>query len=109
MVWLGLESYSEFERLRGDSENRDPGRGRHLHDDGLQSSLSPSAVTETVEVSAKFHGGAFEYVRNSDFDARLFFKPSVGHVAYNQVNGFIGGPIKKILGAYAAAILAPRS
>jgi hypothetical protein len=57
--------------------------------------LSPSAVTETVEVSAKFHGGASEYVRNSDFDARLFFKPSVGHVAYNQVNGFIGGPIKK--------------
>jgi hypothetical protein len=43
----------------------------------------------------QYHGGASEYLQNSAFDARLFFKPSVGHVAYNQVNGFVGGPIKK--------------
>ncbi len=43
----------------------------------------------------QFHGGASEYLQNSDFDARLFFNKSVGHVAYNQVNGYIGGPIKK--------------
>ena len=43
----------------------------------------------------QFHGGASEYLQNSAMDARLFFSPSVGHIAYNQVNGFIGGPIKK--------------
>jgi hypothetical protein len=43
----------------------------------------------------QIHGGASEYLQNSAFDARLFFNPSVGHIAYNQVNGYIGGPIKK--------------
>jgi hypothetical protein len=43
----------------------------------------------------QYHGGASEYLQNSDMDARLFFNKSVGHVAYNQVNGFLGGPIKK--------------
>ena len=57
--------------------------------------MSPGAITETVEVSVTFHGGTSEYLQNNAFDASLFFSPSVGHVAYNQVNGFIGGPIKK--------------
>jgi hypothetical protein len=43
----------------------------------------------------QIHGGASEYFQNSAMDARLFFSPSVGHVAYNQVNGYVGGPIKK--------------
>lgn len=45
--------------------------------------------------SNSFHGGAYENVQNSAFDARLFFNPSVGHIAYNQVGGDLGGPIKK--------------
>jgi hypothetical protein len=41
-----------------------------------------------------FHGGAYEFLQNSAFDARSFFNPSVGHLAYNYYGGNIGGPIK---------------
>jgi hypothetical protein len=41
------------------------------------------------------HGAAYEFLQNSDFDARSFFNPSVGHLAYNYVGGNLGGPIKK--------------
>ena len=33
--------------------------------------------------------------RTAPASARTFFNPSVGHIAYNQVGGNIGGPIKK--------------
>ncbi len=42
-----------------------------------------------------FHGAAYEFLQNSDFDARAFFNPSIGHIAYNYVGGNIGGPIIK--------------
>jgi carboxypeptidase family protein/TonB-dependent receptor-like protein len=42
-----------------------------------------------------FHGAAYEFARNSYFNARNFFDPSVGHNAYNYFGGNIGGPIKK--------------
>ncbi len=42
-----------------------------------------------------FHGAAYEFLQNSDFNARSFFNPSVGHLAYNYVGGNLGGPIKK--------------
>jgi len=41
------------------------------------------------------HGAAYEFLQNSAFNARSFFNPSVGHLAYNYVGGNIGGPIKK--------------
>jgi hypothetical protein len=41
------------------------------------------------------HGSAYEFLQNSEFDARSFFNPSLGHLAYNYVGGTIGGPIKK--------------
>ena len=41
------------------------------------------------------HGSAYEFLQNSDFNARAFFNPSVGHLAYNYVGGNLGGPIKK--------------
>ncbi len=43
----------------------------------------------------EIHGGAYEFLQNSDLNARSFFNPSVGHLAYNYVGGNIGGPIKK--------------
>jgi len=43
----------------------------------------------------QWHGGAYEFLQNSDFNARSFFNPGVGHLAYNYVGGNIGGPIKK--------------
>ncbi|MBV8817990.1 MAG: TonB-dependent receptor [Acidobacteriaceae bacterium] len=42
-----------------------------------------------------YHGAAYWFLQNSDFNARSFFNPSVGHLAYNYVGGDIGGPIKK--------------
>ncbi|HEY3939601.1 MAG TPA: TonB-dependent receptor [Bryobacteraceae bacterium] len=42
-----------------------------------------------------FHGAAYEFLQNSDLNARSFFNPSVGHLAYNYVGGNIGGPIRK--------------
>jgi hypothetical protein len=43
----------------------------------------------------QLHGAAYEFLQNSDFNARSFFNPSVGHLAYNYVGGNVGGPIKK--------------
>jgi hypothetical protein len=42
-----------------------------------------------------FHGAAYEFLQNSALDARSFFNPTVGHLAYNQFGGNLGGPIKK--------------
>ncbi len=66
--------------------NHDPEMGR-----------ASGAVVNVVLKSGTngFHGGAYEFVQNSDFNARSFFNPSVGHLAYNYVGGNMGGPIKK--------------
>jgi len=45
--------------------------------------------------SNAIHGSVYEFLQNSEFDARSFFNPSLGHLAYNYVGGTIGGPIKK--------------
>lgn len=42
-----------------------------------------------------FHGAAYEFLRNSEFNARNFFDASVGHLTYNYFGGNMGGPIKK--------------
>jgi hypothetical protein len=54
-------------------------------------------VTNVVLKSGtnSIHGGAYEFLQNSDLDARSFFNASTGHVAYNYFGGNIGGPIKK--------------
>src|SRR6266436_2345935 len=45
-----------------------------------------------------FHGSAFEFLRNTDFDARNFFNPASvgakGDLKQNQFGGTVGGPIK---------------
>ena len=55
------------------------------------------AVTNVILKSGtnNFHGAAYEFSRNSYFNARNFFDKSVGHLAYNYFGGNIGGPIKK--------------
>jgi hypothetical protein len=42
----------------------------------------------------QFHGAAYEFLQNSAFNARAFFNPTIGHVAYNYVGGNVGGPIR---------------
>lgn len=55
------------------------------------------AVTNVILKSGtnQIHGSAYEFLQNSEFDARSFFNPSVGHIAYNYFGGAIGGPIIK--------------
>ena len=55
------------------------------------------AVTNVILKSGtnQYHGSAYEFVQNNDFDARNFFQPKVGAVHYNYFGGTIGGPIKK--------------
>jgi len=40
-----------------------------------------------------FHGDLWEYVRNSDLEARQEFSPSIGAYHQNQFGGTLGGPI----------------
>ncbi len=85
----------------------------------LQVLISPSEAISTVSVSTTnhdielgrgtgaitnvmlksgtntVHGEAYWWGQNSYFDGRSFFNPSVGHLAYNQTGGNIGGAIKK--------------
>src|SRR5580704_16859525 len=41
------------------------------------------------------HGDVFEFLRNTDLDARNFFSPTRGAFDQNQFGGTIGGPIRK--------------
>ena len=43
----------------------------------------------------QFHGDAFEFVRNTDLDARNYFSPTRGTFDQNQFGGTLGGPIRK--------------
>ncbi len=66
--------------------NHDPELGR-----------GTGAVTNVMLKSGtnQIHGGLYEWTQNSAFDARTFFSKSVGHLAYNQFGGNLGGPIKR--------------
>ncbi len=66
--------------------NHDPELGR-----------GTGAVTNVIIKSGtnQFHGSANEFLQNSAMDARSYFNPTVGHLAYNYFGGNIGGPIKK--------------
>jgi hypothetical protein len=44
--------------------------------------------------SNSFHGNAFEFLRNTDLDARNYFSPTRGAFRQNQFGGMIGGPIR---------------
>jgi hypothetical protein len=65
------------------------------HDSEL--GLSSGAVTNVILKSGSnnYHGAIYEFLQNSNLDARSFFNPSVGHLAYNYVGANLGGPIRK--------------
>src|SRR5579884_2910229 len=52
-----------------------------------------NAVTKSGTNSV--HGTAFEFVRNTDLDARNFFSPQRSFYRQNQFGGTAGGPIRK--------------
>ena len=43
----------------------------------------------------RFHGGVFEFLRNTDLDARNYFSPTRGAFRQNQFGGTLGGPIRR--------------
>jgi hypothetical protein len=49
----------------------------------------------TKSGSNAFHGDIFEFVRNTNFDARSYFSPTRGAFDQNQFGGTFGGPIRK--------------
>ncbi len=64
------------------------------------SAIYGDAIGGVVNVSLKsgantIHGDAFEFFRNSRFDARNYFASSVSPLNQNQFGGDLGGPILK--------------
>ena len=49
----------------------------------------------TKSGSNEFHGDLFDFLRNTDLDAKNYFSPSRGVFIQNQFGGIFGGPIKK--------------
>ena len=82
-----LDSIAEFRII---TNNFDAEYGNYS---GSQINVATKAGTNA------FHGSAFEFLRNTAFDARNFFNPStVGpkeDFKQNQFGGTIGGPIKR--------------
>ncbi|MFZ0339457.1 MAG: carboxypeptidase regulatory-like domain-containing protein, partial [Terracidiphilus sp.] len=86
VVQLAPDSVAEF-RVVTNNESAEYGR----------------AGGATINVVTKYgtndlHGGAWEYLRNTNLDAGGFFKPDVGGkpaLHRNQFGGNFGGPIKK--------------
>jgi Carboxypeptidase regulatory-like domain len=48
----------------------------------------------TKSGSNQVHGNAFEFLRNTNLDARNFFSPDRGTFRQNQYGGTVGGPIR---------------
>jgi outer membrane receptor protein involved in Fe transport len=80
---LGIEAISEFSVLTNTYSAQFGGNGAVVN-------AASKSGTNT------FHGSAYEFLRNSAFDARNFFDgSSVPSFQQNQFGGSLGGPIKK--------------
>jgi Carboxypeptidase regulatory-like domain len=55
----------------------------------------PTVLVTTKSGSNEFHGTVFEFLRNTDLDARSFFAASTEQFNLNQFGASIGGPIRK--------------
>ena len=77
-----LDSIDEFRVL---TNNFDPEYGDY--NGGMVTVVTKSG-------SDSFHGNAFEFLRNTDLDARGYFDPSRAAFRQNQFGGTLGGPIK---------------
>ena len=77
-----LDSVAEFRIL---TSNFDAEYGGHS---GGQINVVTKSGTNA------FHGDAFEFVRNTNLDARNYFSPTRGAFDQNQFGGTFGGPIR---------------
>jgi len=78
-----LDSIQEFRVL---TTNFDPEYGNY--NGGMINVVTRSG-------SNAFHGNAFEFLRNTDLDAKNYFDITRGAFRQNQYGGTIGGPVKK--------------
>ena len=77
-----LDSLAEFRVL---TNNADAEYGNY--NGGLINVLTKSGTNE-------YHGSAFDFVRNPDFDSRDFYSPDRAVLHQNQFGGTVGGPIR---------------
>ncbi|HTW48230.1 MAG TPA: carboxypeptidase-like regulatory domain-containing protein, partial [Acidobacteriaceae bacterium] len=56
---------------------------------GGQISVITKSGTNTL------HGSAFDFLRNTDLDARNYFSPTRGTYQQNQFGGTVGGPVRR--------------
>jgi len=81
---VGVDAVREFNLLR-DSYGAEYGK-----------KPAGQILIVTQSGSNQFHGALYEFLRNSDLDARNFFDPnSVPGFVRNQFGAALGGPIKK--------------
>ena len=78
-----LDSIEQFRVL---TTNFDPEYGNY--NGGMVTVVSKSGTE-------RFHGGAFEFFRNTALDARGYFDPTRSAFRQNQFGGTVGGPIKR--------------
>src|ERR1700728_4286457 len=55
----------------------------------------PAVLVTTKSGTNNFHGSLYEFVRNTDLDAKSYFSSSVEKFNLNQFGGSVGGPILK--------------
>ncbi|MGA7576126.1 MAG: carboxypeptidase regulatory-like domain-containing protein [Terriglobales bacterium] len=55
----------------------------------------PTVLVTTKSGSNGYHGSLFEFLRNTDLDAKSFFASKAEKFNLNQFGGSIGGPIQK--------------
>ena len=78
-----LDSIDQFRVL---TNNFDPEYGNY--NGGMVTVVSKSGT-------GQFHGGVFEFLRNTDLDARGYFDPTRSVFRQNQFGGTAGGKLKK--------------
>jgi hypothetical protein len=80
------------------------------HDFSAEYGHNPGSQVMVASKSGtnQFHGGAWEFLRNNDLNARNFFAPTVPVVHQHQFGGDAGAPIRKdslfIFGVYQGLI-----
>jgi Carboxypeptidase regulatory-like domain len=55
----------------------------------------PTVLLTTKSGTNNFHGSLYEFLRNTDLDARSFFAASREKFNLNQFGGSVGGPVRK--------------